>query len=304
MFNCKKILAVTDPTLDQQSSLLRALSIAEKTGAKIIALSCVYDKSYDMTAVLTSDERFDMKQAMVEHEKVKLDALVKRLKCESTVEVVITWYKKLHESVIDTCSEYKCDLIIKSTKKHGLLASTLFTPSDWHIVRNSSVDVLLVKYHEWPQGGTIVGSIGVSAKDNAHTCLSDKVAETAYALSQMLSASLHLANSFAGAPIHIAVEVPNFSPEVYNKSVQQRHTKTLQALGEKYKLDSTNIHVLEGLPEDIIPALCKKYSADLLVIGSVGRKGLSAALLGNTAELIIDGVECDTLVVKPTKDED
>jgi universal stress protein E len=62
--------------------------------------------------------------------------------------------------------------------------------------------------------------------------------------------------------------------------------------------------VLEGLPEDIIPALCKEYSADLLVIGSVGRKGLSAALLGNTAELIIDGVECDTLVVKPTKDED
>jgi universal stress protein E len=118
----------------------------------------------------------------------------------------------------------------------------------------------------------------------------------------MLNAKLHLANSFTGAPIHIAVEVPNFSPEVYNKSVQQRHTKTLQALGNKYELDSVNIHVLEGLPEDIIPALCKKYSADLLVIGSIGRKGLTAALLGNTAELIIDEVECDTLVVKPVKD--
>jgi universal stress protein E len=302
MFNCKKILAVIDPSLDQQSSLLKALTIAKKTGAKIIALSSVYDKSYDMTAVLTSDERFDMKQAMVEHENVKLSTLITELNCESHVDVVITWYKKLHESVIDTCKEYKCDLIIKSTKKHGLLASTLFTPSDWHILRNSSVDVLLVKHHEWPQGGTVFSSIGVSAKDDEHSYLSDKVAETAYGLSKMLNAKLHLANSFTGAPIHIAVEVPNFSPEVYNKSVQQRHTKTLQALGNKYELDSVNIHVLEGLPEDIIPALCKKYSADLLVIGSVGRKGLTAALLGNTAELIIDEVECDILVVKPVKD--
>jgi len=303
MFTCKKILVVTDPTLDQQLSLLRALSIAEKTGATAIAFTCIYDKSYDMTTVLTSDERFNMKQAMVEHEKLKLEALVEVLKCESSVEVVVTWHKKLHESVVDTCNEYSCDLIIKATKKHGLLSSTLFTPSDWHIIRNSSVDVLLVKSHEWSQNATIVGAIGVSAKDDVHTCLSDKVSETAYGLSQMLNANLHFANSFAGAPIHIAVEVPNFSPEVYNKSVHNRHMKTLQALGQKYQLDTANIHVLEGLPEDMIPEVCKQYNADLLVIGSVGRKGLSAALLGNTAELIIDAVECDTLVVKASTDE-
>jgi universal stress protein E len=69
-------------------------------------------------------------------------------------------------------------------------------------------------------------------------------------------------------------------------------------LAETYKVATDNVHVLEGLPEDIIPEVCQKYKADLLVIGSVGRTGFSAALLGNTAELIIDAVECDTMIVK------
>jgi universal stress protein E len=299
MFTCKKILAVIDPTLEEQASLSRAVLLSNKTGAKIIALACTYDKSYDMAAVLTSDERFNMKQAMMENAKLKLEALVKSQECKAEIDIVVTWHKKLHDAVINTCNECECDLIVKSTKKHGLLSSSIFTPNDWHILRKSPVNVLLVKSHEWPENATIVSSLGVSAKDDTHVSLSDKVAETAHGLSELLGGSVHFANSFAGAPVHIAVEVPNFSPEVYNKSVKERHIKKIEELGEKYSLDDANVHVLEGLPEDIIPEVCKKYNADLLVVGSVGRQGLSAALLGNTAELIIDAVDCDTLVVKP-----
>jgi universal stress protein E len=109
---------------------------------------------------------------------------------------------------------------------------------------------------------------------------------------------VHLVNSFPGAPVHIAVEVPNFSPESYNKSVKNRHIRKMKELGDKFSITDEYIHVLEGLPEDIIPEICKKFNARLLVIGSVGRTGISAALLGNTAELVIDAIDCDTLVVK------
>lgn len=299
MFSCKNILAVIDPNSDTQTSLIRALHIAKETGAKIVALTCIYDKSFDMTAVLTSDERYNMKEAMMSHAKEQQSALLANIDNKETIELVVTWQKKLHESVIDTAKEYQCDLIVKATKHHGALASTLFTPNDWHILRKSPVDVLLVKSHKWPIKASIVASIGVSAKDDAHVCLSDKVAQTAHGLSKLLGGDVHFANSFAGAPVHIAVEVPNFSPEVYNKSVQERHLDKLAKLGTQYKMETANIHVLEGLPEDVIPGVCKTQKADLLVIGSVGRKGLSAALLGNTAELIIDSVDCDTLVVKP-----
>ncbi len=36
-----------------------------------------------------------------------------------------------------------------------------------------------------------------------------------------------------------------------------------------------------------------------MVLGTVGRTGLSAAFLGNTAEQVIDHLRCDLLVLKP-----
>lgn len=299
MFTCKKILAVFDPELDTQPALFRALSIAQKTGASIIAFSCIYDKSYDMISVLTSDERFNLKKAMLQHEQVKIEALVNGAESSIDINIVVTWEKKLHESVIESCKEFDCDLIIKATQKHGLLSTSLFTASDWHILRNSAVNVLLVKSQEWPENANFIASIGVSAQDDdEHIYLSDQIAETARGMSRLMHSNLHLINCFASAPVHVAVEVPNFSPEYYNESVKKRHIGKMKELANKLSIDDAYIHILEGLPEDIIPEMCKKFDASLLVIGSVGRKGISAALLGNTAELVIDAIDCDTLVVK------
>lgn len=299
MFTCNTILAVIDPTTEKQTSLNRAYAVAKRTNAKIVALTCLYDKSFDMTAVLTSDERFSMKQAMLSHAKLKNQNLYATHYNDVDITFVEKWQKKLHDAVIETSKEENCDLIVKATKKHSLLSNSLFTPNDWHILRRSEVDVMLVKEHEWPNKGRVLASIGVSAKDEAHMSLSDKVAETAYEISKATDATLHLANSYAGAPVHIAVEVPNFSPDIYNRTVQERHSKKMNEFAEKYAVSDSSVHVKEGLPEDIIPELCKHNNIDLLVIGSVGRQGMSAAILGNTAEMIIDAIDCDTLIIKP-----
>ena len=39
--------------------------------------------------------------------------------------------------------------------------------------------------------------------------------------------------------------------------------------------------------------------ATLMIMGCVGRTGLSAALLGNTAEHVVDRLNCDILILKP-----
>jgi universal stress protein E len=36
-----------------------------------------------------------------------------------------------------------------------------------------------------------------------------------------------------------------------------------------------------------------------VVLGTIGRTGISAAFLGNTAEQVIDHLRCDLLVIKP-----
>jgi len=66
-----------------------------------------------------------------------------------------------------------------------------------------------------------------------------------------------------------------------------------------YHIPPTQQHVLEGLPEQVIPELAEELDAELVVLGTIGRTGFSAALLGNTAEHVIESINCDLLAVKP-----
>jgi len=60
-----------------------------------------------------------------------------------------------------------------------------------------------------------------------------------------------------------------------------------------------NCHVDKGLPEVVIPEMSAKLDAELGLLGTVGRTGFSAALIRNTAEHVIDSINCDLLAIKP-----
>ena len=45
--------------------------------------------------------------------------------------------------------------------------------------------------------------------------------------------------------------------------------------------------------------MAEHLQAGIVVLGTVGRTGISAAFLGNTAEQVIDHLRCDLLVIKP-----
>ncbi len=59
------------------------------------------------------------------------------------------------------------------------------------------------------------------------------------------------------------------------------------------------IELLHGDPTIVIPMRVKELDADLLGIGTVSRKGLSGLLIGNTAEAIINRVNCTVVTLKP-----
>jgi len=61
-------------------------------------------------------------------------------------------------------------------------------------------------------------------------------------------------------------------------------------------------HMLEGEPSQAIPQHCQAQAADLLICGTVARHGIPGLLLGNTAERIVNRVNCSILAVVPPKD--
>lgn len=53
-----------------------------------------------------------------------------------------------------------------------------------------------------------------------------------------------------------------------------------------------------GSPVDEVVELTKEYNADLLVVGTHGRSGLSKLFLGSVEEQIVSQVNCEVYVVK------
>jgi nucleotide-binding universal stress UspA family protein len=55
----------------------------------------------------------------------------------------------------------------------------------------------------------------------------------------------------------------------------------------------------EGKPADQILAAGHEWEADLIVIGTHGRSGVSRLVLGSTAESVVRHAPCPVLVIKP-----
>ncbi|MCC6998197.1 MAG: universal stress protein [Deltaproteobacteria bacterium] len=58
--------------------------------------------------------------------------------------------------------------------------------------------------------------------------------------------------------------------------------------------------VRAGIPADIIPATAADVGADLIVMGTHGRKGISHLLMGSVAERVVRSARCVVMTVRST----
>ncbi|MNN76326.1 Universal stress protein E [compost metagenome] len=82
------------------------------------------------------------------------------------------------------------------------------------------------------------------------------------------------------------------------ETIEQRYREECAAFQAEFDIKDDRLHVAEGPADVLIPYTANKYDAVVTVIGTVARTGISGALIGNTAEVVLDSLECDVLVLK------
>ena len=298
METIKRIIAVIDPTKDDQNALARSIDLAKKSGASITAFMTVYDFSYEMTTMLSGDEREAMRQAVLKDRELWLKDLVSPYQ-NINIDTQVIWHNRPYEAIINTVINDKYDLVIKGTHQHGALKAVIFTPTDWHLVRKCQTPVLFVKDMQWPAQGNILAAVNAVSENEQHLSLNKRIIKDAQFLCELANAKLNLVNAYPATPVNIAIEIPEFNPGLYHESVKKHHIESTNELANEFNLTSDQCFIEEGLPEDVIPDVANRLNSELVVIGTVGRTGLSAALVGNTAEHVIDSLDCDVLALKP-----
>jgi universal stress protein E len=296
----QKILAVLDPTTDVQKALARAIELAKHTQASITAFLTIFDFSYEMTTMLSSEEREMMRQSVIEDRKTWINEIIKAANQPSLdINCKVVWHNRPFESVINEVITQDFDIVIKGTHQHDKLKSVIFTPTDWHILRKCPCPVLLVKDHQWPEKGNILAAVNVGSDEDEHISLNSVITKQAISLAKLINANVNLVNSYPGTPVNIAIEIPEFNSHEYNLTMLKQHEDAMEKHASSFNIAPEFTYVKEGLPEDVIESLSQELDAELVILGTIGRTGFSAAFIGNTAEHVIDQLNCDVLALKP-----
>ena len=70
-------------------------------------------------------------------------------------------------------------------------------------------------------------------------------------------------------------------------------------LCDEHRIPRENLHIHEGVVEEVIADEAERLLAQLVVMGTVGRHGVGAKVLGNLAERVLTGLRTDVLALKP-----
>jgi nucleotide-binding universal stress UspA family protein len=124
---------------------------------------------------------------------------------------------------------------------------------------------------------------------------------------KVVKVAVHLAKPFQSKIIliHAVEPVPQLSPigtEPVSVAIQETPTDFTQELSRLQEmishvgLESTKLE-LEGPPVELILAQAESFRADLIVLGSHGRRVLENLFTGSVVDGILQRAECPVLVV-------
>lgn len=298
----QNMLVAIDPDQDDQPALRRAVYLVKQNGGRIKAFLPIYDFSYEMTTLLSHDERMAMRQGVINQRAAWIHQQCRfYLEDGIPLEIKVVWHSRSYEAIIQEVLSCEHDLLLKMAHQHDRLESVIFTPTDWHLLRKCPCPVWMVKDQPWPKGAKALVAVNLANEDAYHDPLNIRLVQETLELAHNVDQTeVHLIGAYPVAPVNIAIELPDFDPSVYNNAVRGQYLIAMKALRQKFHINDECTHIDKGLPEEVIPNLAEQLQAGIVVLGTLGRTGISAAFIGNTAEHVIDRLKCDLLVLKPS----
>lgn len=302
MEHLNRAIVVYDMDKTEHLALQRSLDLAKSFDMEIYLFTRVFHYSYDMSGYLSDEERKRIKRKLVKQANDKLIPLVDELsKRGLRVSHYVGWGNSLTKALSEVIEDIKPDLVIKAYEKNdSSLADIIFTPTDWAILRESGVDILMVKEAFWPQETHVLATLDVMAEDEVHQALNRAVLKTAKALADMCGVELHVCHVYPYPLVDVPIAYSSVDFEHVSNELEKASRTRLQEITANMGIENVHLHAVQGLVEEQVTELAKKIKADLIVIGTAGRKGLSAAFMGNTAEQILDSINSDVWAVKPS----
>ncbi len=297
--NLHQLLVVIDPTQEAQPALERAAWLARNTGAALELLVCEFEPALDNSLLFDEQQTEQARTALLAHRLARLEELAAPLRAEGlSVQIEARWGKPLHRTILARIEELKPDLVFKTAHSHSLLKRLLLTNTCWQLLRHCPAPLWLVHHGPW-QGQRLCAALDPlhSADKSAH--LDHRLIAAARELAGRLQLDAHYLHCYAPLPRSLVFDAELVATyDAYVERGSRQHRQAFEQLLAPYAVPASHRHLEQGYPEELIPRFVRDRQIDLLLMGVVARGHLDNALIGNSAERVLEAVECDLLVLR------
>lgn len=306
MSDLRNILVVVDPTAEQQPALEKGTALARRYGARLELFACDTRTSREirMAKHLASGSA----QPFEADPKPMLESLAGSIRAQS-IQVTIETCRAdpLHTAVLEHVQSIGADLVLKDTHHHPLLKRTLITNTDWHLIRGCRVPLLLAKPAAWREQPVLLAAVDPLHPDDKPEQLDHLILEWSCDLARRVDGIVHVAHAYLplmifGSP---AGALPAMATSVSDEMLMvedRRRRAALSKLACEYQIDERNVHLEVDSPAGLLPSLAEELHADFVVMGAISRSGMKRAFVGSTAEVVLERLPCDALIVKPPEE--
>lgn len=309
------ILCVLETGNTGKSILERAVVLAENNQASLTVIEVTERIAAGAELPETVTITADLQNAMVNSLEQDLAALIEpyRMRIGIKTKVLVgTPFLEIVREVLR--SGY--DLVVKSPETQDWL-DRLFGSDDMHLLRKCPCPVWLIKRQAPTSYRRILAAVDVddaysTAELESRRMMNLHILELASSLALSDFAELHVVHAWhaAGEGIMRGGFMRMQEEEVidYVDHVKRQHAVGLDALmhevnshmeRESLEYLKPQSHLVMGNPRQEIPVLARKIEAELVVMGTVARTGIPGFIVGNTAETILNQLDCSVLAIKP-----
>ena len=308
----EKALVVISPDLirpdrPKDSVLMRrAISLARATGCEIELYHVCHDSELEDSLFQSREELDHERKRFTDEQATRVAELAAHLRRESVkVSHETRWDYPRVDAILRKIGQSNPDLVMKHSRDPDYVLG-LVSNTDWELVRRSPADVWLVneKVDDIDRILAAIGTRDISAPEvttsNDHDLL-----RMADRLGEAFGADLYPVNAYqlpttpgVVAGMSGASAVPVVEQKEVRETVVKKHKGMIRALSNYFDIPIDNVRVREGQPDQVIPDVAEKVSADLIVLGarSIGR--MQRVVNQVTVEPVISRTDCDILVVR------
>jgi universal stress protein E len=287
-----KLLIIADMGR-QCAATPRGLELAARLGLGVDVVAFTYAPLGGLN--VTAAEKTTLRKRLLDEREKTVQARIDKYRREGQkVSLTTVWEKDLHRWVNKHCAGDGYVAVVKTGNRSE---SLVHTSLDWQLLRECPAPVLIVAEKRWHRARPVLATLDLGSSVATKRKLNRRVLETAKKLAGALGVELEIIAAIE-VPVLLA-DLDLVDPAAYAREAQAAMQPRIAELAKALDIPVADFRCKRGPVERVIASQAAKVGAQIVVMGTVGRSGVKARLLGNTAEKVLRHLKTDVLAIKP-----